>query len=129
VRARDEDRDPQIVWNGMRIKLTQAQLKRLQEGGEIEIGDAQLVGRGKDAQDWSALVVDTPPLYIQEKIHPKAIIEDLKRRTAASALARADIADLFADFNGTPQGATERNSATATLAAVPITQRGCAGLS
>lgn len=106
VRARDEDRDPQILWNGMRIKLTQAQRKRLEESGEIEIGDAQLVWRGKDAQDWSALVVDTPPLYIQEKIHPKAIIEDLKRRTALSAQARADMADLFADFNGVPQGAT-----------------------
>ena len=106
VRTRDEDRDPQIVWNGVSIKLTQDQRRQLEQTGEIEIGDAQLNWRGKDVQDWSTLVVDTPPLYIQEKIHPKAIIEDLKRRTALSAQARADITDLFADFNGVPQGAS-----------------------
>ena len=43
--------------------------------------DPQLVWRGKDEQDWSDLVVQAPPLYIQEKIHPKAIIDDLRRET------------------------------------------------
>ncbi|MGH9334152.1 MAG: DNA methylase, partial [Vicinamibacteria bacterium] len=33
--------------------------------------DPQLVWRGKDEQDWSDLVVQAPPLYIQEKVHPK----------------------------------------------------------
>lgn len=33
--------------------------------------DPQLVWRGKDVQDWSDLVVHAPPVYIQEKIHPK----------------------------------------------------------
>ena len=37
--------------------------------------DPQLVWSGKDEQDWSNLVVQAPPLYIQEKIHPKAIID------------------------------------------------------
>ncbi|WP_375396462.1 site-specific DNA-methyltransferase [uncultured Sphingomonas sp.] len=41
-----------------------------------------------------------PPLYIQEKIHPKAIIDDLKRRTAEAREATTDAPDLFADFNG-----------------------------
>ncbi|MGK2915395.1 MAG: site-specific DNA-methyltransferase, partial [Porticoccaceae bacterium] len=41
--------------------------------------DPQLVWRGKDLQDWSDLVVHAPPLYIQEKIHPKVLIDDLKR--------------------------------------------------
>ncbi len=41
--------------------------------------DPQLVWRGKDMQDWSDLVVHAPPLYIQEKIHPKILIDDLKR--------------------------------------------------
>ncbi|OQW48248.1 MAG: DNA methylase [Proteobacteria bacterium SG_bin6] len=61
--------------------------------------DPQLVWRGKDGADWSELIVEAPPLYIQEKIHPKALIDDLKR---ASERARApEIApDLFADFNG-----------------------------
>src|SRR5690349_6445518 len=39
--------------------------------------DPQLVWRGKDEQDWSDLVVHAPPLYIQEKIHPKVLIDDL----------------------------------------------------
>lgn len=63
--------------------------------------DPQLVWRGKDMADWSDLIVEAPPLYIQEKIHPKALIEDLKR----SAKRRAEpepMADLFADFNGIP---------------------------
>jgi adenine-specific DNA-methyltransferase len=76
-RERDPDRDPQLLWNGMRITLTEAQRRRLAETGEIEIGEAQLVWRGKDTQDWSDLIVQTPPLYVQEKIHPKAIIETL----------------------------------------------------
>jgi restriction endonuclease Mrr len=38
--------------------------------------DPQLVWRGKNQQDWSDLVVQAPPLYIQEKVHPKALIDD-----------------------------------------------------
>ena len=41
--------------------------------------DPQLVWRGKDEQDWSDLVVYAPPLYIQEKVHPKVLIDDLLR--------------------------------------------------
>ncbi len=66
--------------------------------------DPQLVWRGKDEQDWSDLVVPAPPLYIQEKIHPKAIIDDL-RRHAQETPAQAEQLDLFADFNGLPEGA------------------------
>jgi len=39
--------------------------------------DPQLVWRGKDEQDWSDLIVNAPPLYIQEKIHPKVLLENL----------------------------------------------------
>lgn len=102
-RERDSDRDPQLLWNGMRITLTEAQRRRLAETGEIEIAEAQLVWRGKDTQDWSDLIVQTPPLYIQEKIHPKAIIDDLRRRSAAADEAAADQPSLFADFNGVPK--------------------------
>ena len=42
--------------------------------------DPQLVWRGKDEQDWSDLVVHAPPLYIQEKVHPKVLIDDLLRQ-------------------------------------------------
>src|SRR5262245_46057682 len=43
--------------------------------------DPQLVWRGKDERDWSDLVVHAPPLYIQEKVHPKVLIDDLLRAT------------------------------------------------
>jgi adenine-specific DNA-methyltransferase len=67
--------------------------------------DPQLVWRGKDQQDWSDLVVQAPPLYIQEKVHPKALIDDLLRRTReARTDAGATTLDLFADFNGIPEG-------------------------
>jgi len=63
--------------------------------------DPQLVWRGKDEQDWSDLVVAAPPLYIQEKVHPKVIIDDLKREAKRRRDEVAPPAlDLFADFNG-----------------------------
>jgi len=62
--------------------------------------DPQLVWRGKDEQDWSDLVVQAPPLYIQEKVHPKVLVDDLLRRTAADEKAADPQPDLFADFNG-----------------------------
>ena len=69
--------------------------------------DPQLVWRGKDEQDWSDLVVQAPPLFIQEKVHPKVLIDDLRRRTQDRRRDREDAAtetqpDLFADFNGLP---------------------------
>jgi adenine-specific DNA-methyltransferase len=68
--------------------------------------DPQLVWRGKDEQDWSDLVVHAPPLYIQEKVHPKVLIDDLLRQTErAKAQEPGFQPDLFADFNGIPKGA------------------------
>ena len=100
VRPRNADLDPQIVWQGARIRLTDAQRKQLLETGEIELGEAQLVWRGKDAQDWSDLVVNPPPIYIQEKVHPKAIIDGLQKEARSRAEATSEALDLFADFNG-----------------------------
>ncbi len=99
-RPRDEDLDPQIIWKGATLRLSPEQIAQLTETGKLEIGDAQLVWRGKDQQDWSDLVVQAPPLYIQEKIHPKAIIDDLKRQTKERQDEQADMPDLFGDFNG-----------------------------
>ena len=68
--------------------------------------DPQLVWRGKDEQDWSDLVVNAPPLYIQEKVHPKALIDDLLRESREREHeAGQSTADLFSDFNGIPKGA------------------------
>ena len=62
--------------------------------------DPQLIWRGKDEQDWSDLVVHAPPLYIQEKVHPKVLIDDLLRHTGADEAASDPQVDLFSDFNG-----------------------------
>jgi adenine-specific DNA-methyltransferase len=64
--------------------------------------DPQLVWRGKDEQDWSDLVVPAPPLYIQEKVHPKVLIDDLVRRSSAGSKEADAQFNLFADFNGLP---------------------------
>lgn len=67
--------------------------------------DPQLVWRGKDEQDWSDLVVHAPPLYIQEKVHPKALIDDLLRETREREHEAGLLTpDLFSDFNGIPKG-------------------------
>ena len=108
TRTPEEPSQPELIWNGAKITITDEQMRELAETGTLTLSDAQLIWRGKDRQDWTDLVVNVPPLYIQEKIHPKAIIDDLKRRTAAKREAEADIPDLFADFNGiTPEQRAE----------------------
>ena len=74
--------------------------------------DPQLVWRGKDEQDRTDLVVHAPPLYIQEKIQSKALIDDLKRQTEASQAEaeRQDpsfMSEMFDDFNGLPNEAAK----------------------
>ncbi len=60
--------------------------------------DPQLVWKGKDEQDQRDLAVPAVPIYIQEKIHPHALIEDL--RAQAKRNQPAPQINLFADFNG-----------------------------
>jgi adenine-specific DNA-methyltransferase len=60
--------------------------------------DPQLVWKGKDEQDAQDLAVSVVPVYIQEKIHPQALIEDLRAQTAKNAPDPQ--ANLYADFNG-----------------------------
>ena len=108
TRTAEEPSQPELIWNGARITITDEQMTELAETGTLTLSDAQLVWRGKDRQDWSDLVVNVPPLYIQEKIHPKAIIDDLKRRTAEKREAETDAPDLFADFNGIEPGPARR---------------------
>jgi adenine-specific DNA-methyltransferase len=64
--------------------------------------DPQLIWRGKDLLDESPLVVNAPPLYIQEKIHPKVLIDDLKRRSKQEEAGDTEQIDLFSSFNGLP---------------------------
>src|SRR3990172_2521114 len=58
-------------------------------GSRVDIPPAELEGR--------ALEVPAVPIYIQEQISPKAIIEGLRAQTAAGREAQLD---LFGDFNG-----------------------------
>ena len=60
--------------------------------------DPQLVWKGKDEQDREDLTVPMVPVYIQEKIHPQAIIDALPRTEQTGD----DQTNLFADFNGGP---------------------------
>jgi len=62
--------------------------------------DPQLVWKGKDELDRSELTVPCVPIYIQEKIHPHAIIDDIANRAAKKETLAVVQADLFADFNG-----------------------------
>lgn len=66
--------------------------------------DPQLVWKGKDEQDAADLNVPVVPIYIQEKIHPQAIIDDMPRKAKHSA----DQLTLFADFNGLPKEFDQR---------------------
>lgn len=59
--------------------------------------DPQLVWRGKDEQDSADLAVPAVPIYIQEKISPQAIIEDLRAKTQEK---QPEALQLFSDFNG-----------------------------
>jgi adenine-specific DNA-methyltransferase len=60
--------------------------------------DPQLVWRGKDSQDAADLEVPVVPIYIQEKVHPRVIVENL-RQTAAAGELEPELT-LFDDFNG-----------------------------
>ena len=61
--------------------------------------DPQLVWKGKDEQDSKDLAVDVVPIYIQEKIHPQALIEDLRAHAKGGAEPEPQMS-MFADFNG-----------------------------
>ena len=60
--------------------------------------DPQLVWKGKDEQDRQDLAVPVVPVYIQEKIHPQAIIDDLLAQRKKGKQEQQ--LSLFSDFNG-----------------------------
>ncbi len=99
---------PTAEYQSVMEKVEQSPVRVLYERRNRDL-DPQLVWRGKDEQDWSDLVVQAAPVFIQEKVHPKVLIDDLLRRTDA---AKAESAaqkpgfqpDLFADFNGISEG-------------------------
>lgn len=99
---RNSDRDPQLVWGRVQIKLTKEQRDQIAKTGETDIEGATLAWRGKDQEDAEPLAVDAPPVYIQEKIHPRAVIEDLRRRSRERRAEAEPQTDFFHDFNGLP---------------------------
>jgi len=60
--------------------------------------DPQLVWKGKDQLDREDLSVPVVPIYIQEKISPQAIVDDLMSQTRANT----GEVSLFDDFEGGP---------------------------
>jgi adenine-specific DNA-methyltransferase len=60
--------------------------------------DPQLVWRGKDDQDVEDLEVVAPPIFIQEKIDPRVLIENL-RKTSKAGEAEPELT-LFDTFDG-----------------------------
>ena len=71
--------------------------------------------RGKDEQDWTDLVVQAPPLYIQERVHPKVLVDDLLRQSKQTqGQAPGAQFDLFGDFNGISRRRGTGRSSTGT---------------
>jgi adenine-specific DNA-methyltransferase len=60
--------------------------------------DPQLVWKGKDEQDRADLEVDAPPIYIQEKIDPRVLVENL-RATSRDRSSEPELT-LFDSFDG-----------------------------
>ena len=97
---------PTAEYQSVMEKAEQSPLRVAYERRNRDL-DPQLVWRGKDEQDWSDLVVQAPPLFIQEKVHPKVLIDDLMVRTKErKGEKEGEQIDLFADFNGLSEEAT-----------------------
>jgi len=97
---------PTAEYQSVMRKEDQTPLKKAYERRNRDL-DPQLVWRGKDVQDWSDLVVPVPPVYIQEKVHPKVLIDDLKNHSVNGQESESEQVDLFSDFNGLSDDATK----------------------
>ena len=106
LRHKDDTR-PNIPTAEYQSMVTEAETSPIQKAYQCRNRDLdpQLVWRGKDEQDLTDLVVNVPPLYIQEKVHPKALIADLLQQSKQNRGAEEHQIDMFADFNGLPEGA------------------------
>ncbi len=97
-----------ITHKDARVNIPTQELRGFVEKDEVTPGkllyprdpslDPQLVWKGKDEQDAKDHEVPVVPVYIQEKIHPQALVENL-RETAKPGEAEPEL-QLFADFNG-----------------------------
>ncbi len=95
---RHEDKRPNIPTEELRGFMTDEERRPRQMRYPRDPSlDPQLVWKGKDEQDGEDLRVPVVPIYIQEKIHPQAIIEDLRNHAGKDQPQQLN---LFADFNG-----------------------------
>ena len=85
------------VMDGNKRKPIILEYERVSRNTDL---DPQLVWRGKDEQDQSDLVVTAPLIFIQEKVHPRILIEDLMRQSSKEQNPEAEQPTLWADFNG-----------------------------
>ena len=76
--------------------------------------DPQFVWRGKDEQDWSDLVVQAPPLFIQEKVHPKVLIDDLVRHSQSDNVRSRRSNSTCSRISTACRATTPRRSSTST---------------
>jgi len=83
---RNRDLDPQLIWRGKYPKNPDTGLEDM----DLE----------------EDLTVNAPPLYIQERVNPKVLIDDLVARTKANQTGgeEPEQLDLFGDFDGVPDG-------------------------
>ena len=94
---RDQDVDPQIIWKGAKLRLTKEQINALMHSKAVELGEAQLVWHKKET---AKMEVKTPTLYIHEKVHPKALVENLIHESKKLQNEKPQEYNLFSDFNG-----------------------------
>ena len=93
---------PTAEYQAVMLKEEQSPIRVAYERRNRDL-DPQLVWRGKDERDWSDLIVQAPPLYIQEKVHPKVLIDDLVRQARKhEKTGKPQQINLFVDFNGLP---------------------------
>lgn len=90
---------PTAEYQSIMVKEDQESVRVAYERRNRDL-DPQLVWRGKDEQDWSDLIVQAQPLFIQEKVHPKVLIDDLIQRTQSQKKETEEQLNLFDDFNG-----------------------------
>ena len=97
--TRHQDKRANIPTTELRDFVREEELSptRLRYQRDLSL-DPQLVWKGKDEQDGSDLEVAAVPIYVQEKIEPKALLEELRRRSAETRETQEP--KLFSDFDG-----------------------------
>ena len=97
--TRHQDKRANIPTTELRDFVREEELSptRLRYQRDLSL-DPQLVWKGKDEQDGSDLEVAAVPIYVQEKIEPRTLVENLRRHSAEQRDTQE--LQLFSDFDG-----------------------------